>query len=856
MFLPLVVALDFGGVLYWTQYVAAIAIFLAFALAIPSLFGRDNSRGLKQHLLLLPMAVWIGYTFFQGLPLPGFLVGMFSPASQTAYTDWIQPFVPADQMPGLYPITVDQYRTTHALAMLCVLAVVLWTSSIVFSTRIRLMALLSALAASGALIAAVGIGRRLIPGFEMWSFTDNPAVGFASFINRNNAALFLNLGLGCGLGLLAWRISALTGQDFDDPEFDYSDTFSLISDRTSLIGILAVVFCGVGLVIGGSRGGVVAAVVGLILAFGWVRQKRGFSTLLVVGASLAIGIAVLTIPTDLSLESITRLDFQTQDNQSTILRNGRLEHWPDGLRTAMAHFPAGSGLGSYGHAYLPHQETTSGGWFQHADNLWLELFTEQGVLGILLALSAFALAIYALHHLTDSADAIDHGVRIAGWYCLGAILISQIFDFGLILPANALMVAILFAAVTNRSSQQFNLPAGDEDEQHKRSPAAPVKKVLFERKRTVAASLAIPCLLPIPILWSMATLSGYASDQRLAREAEAEYEVARLNPTRLTETSDRLANRLTDSGNPELLSIAARYQILLARFREVEAAQPVNARQQSQFFAMTSPARRGGDQPDVRRRPGWLSREKSLDFYTPILDEAAAQLLRSPYNRSARWEFAHLDFAHKDDEKAKTALDQLVRFNHADPIRLIQLGREAIESDAPEIATRAFRRTIDLRWQYARTVFPDIIASDDLSVESILPDDPSAYQVIADLVARETLKEGNAFKIDGTLAIVRERLGCETCDGTQARIRCLQNSIELAWAAGDYIDAFESYDEIIRLDASNANIRYAYARRLLQRKRYSEARRVCQTARDAFPDDATRFDRLIDEISQAELSNE
>ena len=50
--LPVVVAAEFGGVLWWTPFVAAVAILLAQILAIPGLSVEENSRLLRQHWLL------------------------------------------------------------------------------------------------------------------------------------------------------------------------------------------------------------------------------------------------------------------------------------------------------------------------------------------------------------------------------------------------------------------------------------------------------------------------------------------------------------------------------------------------------------------------------------------------------------------------------------------------------------------------------------------------------------------------------------------------------------------------------------------------------------------------------------
>ncbi len=125
---------------------------------------------------------------------------------------------------------------------------------------------------------------------------------FGCFVNRNNAALMMNLGLSASLGLLAWRLAALTGLEVDDDNFEFNDILSLTNDRDSLIGLFSATLCLCGLLTCGSRGGLVALVVGGLLAFGWVRQKRGSTTVPVVAAAVIACVALLVVPLNLDLK--------------------------------------------------------------------------------------------------------------------------------------------------------------------------------------------------------------------------------------------------------------------------------------------------------------------------------------------------------------------------------------------------------------------------------------------------------------------------------------------------------------------------------------------------------------------------
>ena len=442
--LPIVVALDFGGVLRWTQYVSATAIVVAFCLALPGLFpGGHTGRG-RQFATVVALVIWLIYAWLHTWTLPPSIVNILSPGSYTAYTQWLTGIIDPAELPQEFPISLAVYDSRHALAMLAILIPLSWVASIAFCTRARMIGLLSVVAISGGVLAGLGI---------LLQFVDELRIGgslFGPFINRNNAALMLNLGLAASLGLLSWRLTALTGQEVDDSKFEFNDLFSLTSDRESAIGMISAVLCIVGLLVSGSRGGLGAALVGGLLAFGWVRRRRGFSTIPVVGVAIAVLAAILLVPLQLSLDSIKRFEFLS-GSADTLLQDGRFSHWPDGWNTALAHLPMGSGLSTYAYAYLPHQSTSAPSWFHHADNLWLELFVEQGFFGIVLAVGVLVLFARAINGFTDTHDALDQGVQTMGWFSFGAILFSQTFDFGLIVPANLYLITIIVSAVVAHS---------------------------------------------------------------------------------------------------------------------------------------------------------------------------------------------------------------------------------------------------------------------------------------------------------------------------------------------------------------------------------------------------------------------
>ena len=117
------------------------------------------------------------------------------------------------------------------------------------------------------------------------------------------------------------------------------------------------------------------------------RMKATAIGLAVIGLILAI--AIVLIPSSESSGSYARLREGFQE-PGWISSDGRMLHWPDGLIASTAYLPLGSGLASYSYAYLPFQSDNPSEWFHHADNLWLEMLVEQGIVGMGLILTDLA----------------------------------------------------------------------------------------------------------------------------------------------------------------------------------------------------------------------------------------------------------------------------------------------------------------------------------------------------------------------------------------------------------------------------------------------------------------------------------
>ena len=321
--LPFFVALDYGGILWWTHHAVGLAVVIALALSLPSIFDRTYQPSMRQLVILGIMLLWLAFTGFQSIELPMNWLEVLSPGSFAAYSEWLPPILPSEPVPQHASISVFPEQTRHAFAVFSIALATAWAAMRVFDTRPRMIILLSGVSIVGAAISLLGILRLTLPQLLFFDYfaVDGPNC-FATFVNRNNGALFINMGFAASLGLLAWRLSVLAGQEVDDEGFEFNDLFSLASDRDSLIGVSGAVLCLLGLLICGSRGGLAAALVAFLFSLGWLRKKRGVATVAVaIGGALGVAL-LLAAPLNLGFKSIDRFQFFSEKS-TTITSDSR-----------------------------------------------------------------------------------------------------------------------------------------------------------------------------------------------------------------------------------------------------------------------------------------------------------------------------------------------------------------------------------------------------------------------------------------------------------------------------------------------------------------------------------------------------
>jgi O-antigen ligase/tetratricopeptide (TPR) repeat protein len=846
--LPVVVAADFGGILRWTQFVAAIAVTLLTLLSLLAYWDTSNRGQLRQHVLLLPIVAWIIYGFGQTLSLPPAIVKTLNPASYEAYTLWLQSVVPESEIPSAFPISISPHDSAHVVAMLCVVVAFVFASAMIFCTRSRITLLLNVLSLGAALHVVYALLRLVFPDAgwidQSHGLSSN---SFGIFVNRNNAALLMNLGLACSLGLLSWRVTALSGQEIDDGQFEYRELFSLLSDRDSIVGIVCTVLCLCGLLLCGSRGGIVSILAGALLAFGWVRQRRGFATLPVVVVAVCFAAGILLVPLQLSFKSLERFDFFSAES-STIANDGRLLLWPECFQAALANLPTGSGLSTFAYAYLPNQSGTLKVWANHADNLWLELFLEQGFVGLALVGLVFFFIIRAINRLAGSPDPIDQGLRTAGWYMVGAIVCSQCFDFGLILPGNLFFAAIVFTAIIARTVSVIGFEAETDQlsnsklvgtEPAIRTPAA--TSIFAPRWRTPIFVLIALCVIGLPVA-AMGKLKNDAEIDTLIRKIDFQSKSLRTDLDGLRKWEDRLELRLRDQTSPALLAALGDIKYSRARLAEVIAQRPKTLDEIDVLFGKMKPAERTHDNVKIS--------SDVMEKYREAMACYDKSLAVKPLGIRARSGKLYLSFLESDPGKVRTVIDQLIALHRNNPSVLLILGEYAANRAEFDLATELWKTATQEQSRLTARVISLCQKHDQISLADVVPPVPATVRLAAERLLK--FDDNDATKY---LAFSLDALACDQCDSLEERSSCLSLQGDVAYKLEKYDLAFEQYALAIQSNPAKAELRLKLVRRLREQDRIDQARAEAIRGRSVLPND-NRFDRLIKSMAEYDLRHE
>lgn len=419
-----------GGAYSWSAAPLLAGAVLAFLVARAQIGATPSTRSLD-----VLLAACCAVTALQMAGLPSALVSALSPRSAG-----IQELLALAPAVDVRPLSIDAQRTRTGLMSMAAAVLIFWAARETFA-RGGLRLVSRTIAVCGMGTALVGLVQRVTaPKLLLWTWTplDPGAQPFGPFVNRNHFATWLLMAASLTAGYLVAHVRSHGLGRHGSGRLVARD---LLADGGGLLLAGATGAMLLALLASVSR----AAMLGLAasLAFGaWMALRRtGHDRgVRLAGATLLVLLAGAVVTNGDALAS--RLDASLANAEV-----GRPVIWRETLPVIGDFWLTGTGVGTYAQAMLRYQQTNTATLFNQAHNEYLQLVAEGG---LLLAAPAFLVVVTWLR-LARQRLRQEH--RNAVWIRVGAaggllgLAVQSVFETGLRMPANALLCAILAAAV-------------------------------------------------------------------------------------------------------------------------------------------------------------------------------------------------------------------------------------------------------------------------------------------------------------------------------------------------------------------------------------------------------------------------
>jgi len=341
-------------------------------------------------------------------------------------------------------ISADPYQTRFFVLQMLALTTCLALLYRYCRTKFRINILIHTIIGVAVASALYGILRQTVqhqPGFVLPRTM--PGQGYGQFINKNHFAYLMEMALGLGLGM-----GLVNG---------------LKRDRV-IVYVALLLPIWTGLVLSLSRGGILAMVAQVVVAFILLtrnrqeiesRRERRQLKLLRVALLMSLVTVILAGTVWMGGDALvstfgaasTELNPDPEGFHAGSTRN---EIWRASLKMFAAHPVLGVGLGGYWIAITAYHDASGSTTPQEAHNDYLELLTSGGLVGfavgIWFAVSLFRSARQKLH----SPDRFQRAICIAALLGMTGVAVHSLVDFGLHLLVNAFIFLVLVMLATTK----------------------------------------------------------------------------------------------------------------------------------------------------------------------------------------------------------------------------------------------------------------------------------------------------------------------------------------------------------------------------------------------------------------------
>ena len=365
----------------------------------------------------------------------------------------IQPGFADVMASGWSPLSLAPWATLHAAASALIVLGIALTAARIAVTRSGLPVLLALLAATGVLVAVLGLAGEAGAPEKVLLVRDNTGGGspYGPFVNENHFAQAIELTLPAALVLLAVSARQLRGSGGGR---QLAAVMVLTSSVVTVVTVAAMLRSG-------SRGGALFLLAALALTFPlWLRPRR------IRGKrwpAVVAGVLLVVVVGSLSWTRLPELEEGFRDLFAVegVDGNTRWDLWAGTLRSWERSPVVGSGLGSYRYVIGMDKPATGQSVLEQAHNDWLEWASTAGIIGVaalvlFVAGTGIGLAPWRVRRLRFEFRYALAGIALA----LVATAIHEAVGFGLQKPLNRSLLATWIGMMWGLASRARDLRGG------------------------------------------------------------------------------------------------------------------------------------------------------------------------------------------------------------------------------------------------------------------------------------------------------------------------------------------------------------------------------------------------------------
>lgn len=395
-------------------------------------------------LFLLLLLMW-----GQLLPLPPQLVSIIAPGVYNSYA----PILAVQDNPGWIPLTVNQ-KSTLLEALRITSYVLFYIITIQLLSRQELLRkTIKIVATLATVIALFAILQKFTSNNLIYWFRAVPGnvVPVGPWVNRNHYAGFMELLFPIVLSLFFYYRPKVSKKNSFRQK-----TVSIISSPNSngyfflgfsVVLILSSIFTGL------SRGGIISSTLALFFFLILLNKKSSNSGRII---PLIILCTVLLALTWFGWDPILER-FNATTNENGVISESRLLVWADCIPFIKDFFFTGSGFGTFVHAFPQYSTLPTFSVYDHAHNDYIELLTDGGFIGFILAAS-FVITIFhsGFKQLKIRKEPYSTLLIIGSLTSVFALMVHSITDFNMHNGANGLYFFFLCGVVVSAGNTRIH----------------------------------------------------------------------------------------------------------------------------------------------------------------------------------------------------------------------------------------------------------------------------------------------------------------------------------------------------------------------------------------------------------------